>query len=190
VAEPGLAGIFACLSLFMERGMKRTMAVMAAVVLLAACQGAETDDQANARMQTEADSARAAIDAHTQNYARWMVGGNADSIASLYTDNAAWMPPNMATVTGAAAIRDSLTGIFRVWRPATVQFRVVSIAANGPVAVVRGSYAMTGADGSADSGKYMEHWHRVNGQWKIAEEIWNTDTPMAPPPPAPRRRSS
>jgi hypothetical protein len=33
-------------------------------------------------------------------------------------------------------------------------------------------------------GKYLVHWHRVDGKWLIADDIWNLDTPPAPAGPA------
>jgi len=63
---------------------------------------------------------------------------------------------------------------------------------NGPLAIERGTwtYAIP-AQGKTPAmnvaGKFLVHWRKVDGQWLFAEDIWNNDAPMAPPPPAPRR---
>ena len=71
--------------------------------------------------------------------------------------------------------------------------RTASVVANGPIAVERGNWtfdfkpgkgAPPGMGAMTDQGKYLTHWHDVGGQWLMAEDIWNSDTPAAPPPPA------
>ena len=165
--------------------MKRMASLLAVVALAAACQKPETAEQASARMQAESDSAKAAIEQHAANYARWMMGNQVDSMVSEHSDNATMMPPNMAPVTGHDAIRQALTGMMAQGVPSSVHFTVQSVSANGPLAVERGRYHMT-MGAMADSGKYLVHWHRVNGEWKMVDEIWNSD--VAAPPPAPARR--
>ena len=67
-------------------------------------------------------------------------------------------------------------------------------AANGPLGVERGSFtfsakAKPGAPKGVpatinDEGKYLIHWQNVNGQWQMAEIIWNSSKPMMMPAPA------
>ncbi len=58
---------------------------------------------------------------------------------------------------------------------------VVEGAASGDIAYGVGTFTMsgTGADGSewSDQGKYMEVLENVDGEWKIAADIWNSDAP-------------
>ncbi len=169
--------------------MKRMTSLVAVAALLAACQKPETAEQASARMQAESDSAKAAIEQHAANYARWMMGNQVDSMVSEYADNATMMPPNMAPATGRDAIRQALTGMMAQGVPSSVHLAVQSVSANGPLAVERGRYHMTmGSPAVADSGKYLVHWHRINSEWKMVDDIWNSD--VAAPPPAPTRRRS
>ena len=166
---------------------------MAALLAAVACQTAETPEQMRARMQTESDAARAAIEQAMAAFARHVGAGNADSVAALYADNAVLMPPNMAAATGRAAIREAFAGMLSGGAP-TIHFTVQSVVANGPLAVERGRYHLTmpaaaGQPAMADSGKYLVHWHKVGDRWMIQEDVWNSDAPAAPPEPAPRRRS-
>jgi len=40
-----------------------------------------------------------------------------------------------------------------------------------------------------DSGKYIVRWVQQDGQWLMAQDIWNSDLALPPPPaPAPARR--
>jgi ketosteroid isomerase-like protein len=169
-----------------------------AALLFAACQAAETPEQMEARMAAEADSVRAAITAMAENAKRWVQGGHADSLASMYAENARMFFANEPIIEGRAAIQDKYAQFFQMgtwdWSPT-----VLGVVANGPLAVEWGTYTLgfTPAPNAppevramppADTGKYVVHWQRINGQWQIVNDIGNTSMPMAPPP-GQRRRS-
>jgi uncharacterized protein (TIGR02246 family) len=171
----------------------RIRSSIAVLAVLAACQKAETPEQAQARMSAESDSARASIEQNMQAFARHVNAGHADSLAALYADDAVLMPPNMPAATGRAAIQEAFAGMMQ-GGATTIRFAVQSVSANGPLAVERGtySYTMTPAGGGpamADSGKYLVHWHRIAGRWMIVEDAWNSDVAVPEPAPAGRRRS-
>jgi len=78
----------------------------------------------------------------------------------------------------------------------TSQITQESVMANGPLGVDRGTYTFTFTPNKgmenmgvppADTGKYLVHWHKVNGTWQIAELIYNSDLPLPAPAPARRR---
>lgn len=168
--------------------MRARNALAALVLVAAACKPQpETADQANARMSAEGDSAKAQLETMAATYARQLMAGHTDSLAMFYADNAVMMPPNMPTATGKENIRRALAGMFAQGAPTNVGLRVESVSANGPIAVERGRYSMVMGPVS-DSGKYLIHWHRINGEWKMVEEMWNSDLPPQPAAPAPRRR--
>jgi ketosteroid isomerase-like protein len=167
---------------------------------LAACTATETPERMEARMRAESDSARAAITEHAAAMMRWIQNGHADSAAAIYAENARLHPANEPTVTGREAIRRK----FEEWLAMgswTYAIRTMEVVANGPLAVEWGTYVADFTPGPnappgmaamfPDSGKYMVHWHRINGRWMIVDDIGNTSRPMAPPPTAAagRRRS-
>ena len=163
-----------------------------AALTLAACAKTETPEQAQARMQAEADSVRPIVEAAAANWSRWTAAKQSDSIAQLYASDATVMPPNMPSVTGSAGVKAMLDTAFAAGAM-TINFTLGSVTANGPIAVEHGtfrtSFTPTGASAPATSGtgKYMTLWKRTDGQWLIAADIWNDDAPPALPPPARRR---
>jgi len=165
--------------------MRTTRWTAAALLLVAAaCKPpAETAEQMATRMAAEADSARTAIAAQDRRFEAAMAGGWADSLAALYTEDASMMAPNMAGVTGREGIRAAFAPMMQGGK-ATLTLNTVSVVANGPMAVERGTYhfTFTPTRGPAqpDSGKYLVHWHKVNGTWLLADDIWNSDAPMMP----------
>jgi ketosteroid isomerase-like protein len=164
-----------------------------AALALAACAKTETPEQAQARMQTEADSLRPIVEAAGANASRWIAAKQSDSIAQLYATDAAIMPPNMPAVAGRAGVKALFDTAFAAGAM-TLTFTVGSVTANGPMAVEHGtfrtSFTPTGASAPAMSGtgKYLTLWKKTDGQWLIAADIWNDDAPPAPPPAPTRRR--
>ena len=164
----------------------------AAALALAACQTTETPQQMQARIESESQAARTAIEQRATAFGQHVAAGHADSLAMMYAENASVMAPNMPTANGRDAIREMFAGMFRSGS-FQLHIAVDNVVANGPLAVERGRYHLTftpagGGTAVPDSGKYLVHWHRMNGDWKIVDDIWNSSVPMPEPAPAPPRR--
>jgi ketosteroid isomerase-like protein len=157
---------------------------LVALAALLACQPAETEEQMQARLQAESDSARVAIEAANLAFTQHFNAGHMDSVGALYAPNAVVMAPGMPAVSG----RDNIVATMRTM-PAGMNLALETqqVTANGPMAVERGAWTMTvpGAEGAppmVTRGKYLVHWHRIDGQWLLVDDIWNDD---APPPAMP-----
>ena len=144
-------------------------------------------------------SAKQAIDAANAQWPRLTSSGHADSIAEFYAADAGVMPPNMATMKGKEAIRAFFATINSIDPRPTLTLRAVNVVASGPVAVETGRWNWTFPAGAklppgmaaVDSGKYIVRWEQQNGQWRMVDDIWNSDSPLPTPPappPAPARR--
>jgi len=169
----------------------------AVVALMAACQTQQTPQQMQARIDKESDALKQTLAAIGKRWEGWIAAGQADSIANLFTEQGREMPPNEPGVVGRAAIRQ-----FEARNAATMDgkltIRTEAVVANGPVGIERGSYAFegkakpgapTGTPATvSEEGKYLIHWHNVNGQWRVADLIWNGNKPMMMPAPAPRQK--
>jgi len=84
--------------------MRLTRLFTAALVTLAACQKAETPEQAATRMEQESAAARTAIEAQGASFAAHFSAGHGDSVAAFYTENGEILPPNGPAVSGRANI--------------------------------------------------------------------------------------
>jgi ketosteroid isomerase-like protein len=169
----------------------------AAALALAACEGHETAQQMQTRIQQETDAFKQAIAGVPRRWGGWMAAGQADSIAAIFTDQGREMPPNEPAVVGRAAIRR-----YEAQNAAVFDSKLTttseSVAANGPLGVDRGSYtyegrakhgAPKGTPASIrDEGKYLAHWENVNGQWQVVELIWNPNGPMMKPGPSAKKK--
>ena len=167
--------------------------LLAAAVLLGACQSQETPEQLQARIQKESDSLKVAASATAKRWEQWSANGQPDSIASVFADEGRELPPNEPPVVGRAAVK-----LFEARQAATMVGKLTisgeAYTANGPLGVERGSYVFEGKArpgapkgvpaSVSEHGKYMIHWQNTNGQWQIEELIWNSNAPMVPPAPA------
>lgn len=161
------------------------MAVVGSLAVIAACQPvAETAEQAEARMASEAAAARTAIEASNARFVTHFNAGQGDSVAAHYTEDGRVLAPNMPIASGRQAIAAAMGAM----GGATLVLTTESVDANGSLAVERGTYKITltppGAPGPiTDTGKYLVHWRKVGDNWMMANDIWNSDLPAMPEPP-------
>lgn len=166
-----------------RKGM--SMFALGTLAVLAGCQpAAETAEQAEQRVASETAAAKTAIEASNASFVVHFNAGQGDSIAAHYTEDGRVMGPNMPAAVGRAAIAGSMG----MMAGATLALNTESVAANGPMAVERGTYSITLTPPGAtapitDTGKYLVHWHKVGDKWMMVEDIWNSDLPAMPEPP-------
>ena len=164
----------------------RTIPLLVTLMVVAACQRAETPDQAAARIESESQIARGQIEPIIADWERWFAAGQVDSLASILAEDVKILPPNQPAIIGRAN--------WIAWvRPSFAQgdwtedIIMESLVANGPMAVERGRYLLNltpgpnaprGTAAISDTGKYLWHWRRVDDRWRLAQAIWNSDLPV------------
>ncbi|MCH6548145.1 MAG: DUF4440 domain-containing protein, partial [Gemmatimonadetes bacterium] len=107
--------------------------------------------------------------------------GDTLAIANLYAEDGYFMPPNGPRVDGRGAIRSAWAGMFQMPNLSlTFTPTDIVIADAGDMAYDIGTYnlGLDGPDGRIeDNGKYLVVWQKVNGEWKIMADIFNSDIP-------------
>ena len=108
----------------------------------------------------------------------YVVARDFESLVQLYTNDAAFMPPNSPAVHG----REDLLAWFREFPKVTeMEVHADHIEGQGGLAYVLGWYTMTieveGAPGPIkDRGKFIEIRKRQSdGTWPLAADIFNSD---------------
>lgn len=167
----------------------------ALLLAVAGCQPAETSAQMQARMDQESAELREYAMGVERRWEAWTAAGQADSFPTVFMEQGREMPANGKAVVGRQAIREHHAQQASM---GTFNSRITqeSVIANGPLGIDRGTYTFTftpnrGMENMglppADTGKYLVHWHQVNGTWQIADLIYNSDLPLPAPTPARRR---
>jgi uncharacterized protein (TIGR02246 family) len=110
--------------------------------------------------------------------------GDADKLASLYTDDAIAMGPNQPARVGKEAIRGSCRKYFAQFSEENRSL-VEDVRISGNLAVARGTQetrtiSKAGGDSFEDRAKWVSVFQRQpDGSWKILWEIFNSDLPQA-----------
>lgn len=166
---------------------KSLLLLSAAALLLPACQAG--DKPAG---NTAATNGAAAVDSAADEQAirgqvdRWLQlvkAKDAAAIAQLYTDDGAVMPPNGPIGKGHEAIEKTWASLMQTpGIDLTFAPEQITVSQSGDMALDRGTYRLTVApDGKPqqDTGKYVVVWRKVDGTWKAAADIFNSDLPAA-----------
>lgn len=140
--------------------------------------------------QFDAAGVKAKIEADCKAYAQVTLKGDAAAAATYYDENAVLMVCNMPMVKGRASIEKTMTG----WMQSESKLKeftstTISVEGAGDLAVQVGRYFQTyemSGKVIADTGKFVTVWRKqVDGSWKMAYDIWNTDIPAPAVPPEP-----
>ena len=109
-----------------------------------------------------------------QNFEKIFADGNAEGMASLYTSDGMLLPPGAGVQQGSKAIQDFWKMVMDLGIK-RAQLSTVQIEREGEMAVEMGKYKLSGADSQLiDEGKYIVVWKKVNDDWKLHKDIWNT----------------
>jgi uncharacterized protein (TIGR02246 family) len=150
-------------------GVSMAICLSAGIGFSAACQkaSATTDEKA--------------VDQLRQDFNAAYNAGGAAAIANLVTEDTVWMPPGEPAVIGREAVKARYAAQFK---GAVSQFELQpgEIQASCTWAFLRGTYTRTdthrtGGQAKEYKGKYLMIMRKQpDGSWKIARDIWNSDT--------------
>jgi ketosteroid isomerase-like protein len=104
-----------------------------------------------------------------------------DKFMTYWAPDATAYAPGMPAVAGADGIRKAMgemlatPGFSLSW---TASKAVVG--AGGDIGFTAGTYEATSAAGT-EKGKYITNWKKVDGAWKVSDDIFNADTAPAAP---------
>ena len=155
---------------------------IAVVTLVALAAGSHGQPGTAAQSGTPAD--RQAISQIRNQEIASFSSGDVEQLLSLCTDDLVLMPPNEPTLVGKDAVRAWARAMYQEFKiqgsyTSTADLRVV-----GDWAFERMSFKLTltpvgGGAAMEDVGKGFHVYRREGGAWKIALDIWNSDTPVA-----------
>jgi uncharacterized protein (TIGR02246 family) len=126
---------------------------------------------------TQSTEVRDAIAAANENFRTTSKGGDAASMAALYTENGQLLPPNSDFATGQQAIQAFFQAFFDMGIK-EAKLESVEVEGHGDTATEVGKYTLYGEGGQVlDKGKYIVIWKQEDGQWKLHRDIFNSSMP-------------
>jgi uncharacterized protein (TIGR02246 family) len=115
---------------------------------------------------------------------------DAAKVAACYTEDAVWMQPNGPRVNGQKAIEDHVRRLFQDSPSADLELTPLASQVSGELAFIQGQFATSGKGPNGqfvrEKGNYVWILRNVAGEWKIAQDIFNSSEPAPPAPPAPK----
>jgi uncharacterized protein (TIGR02246 family) len=104
-----------------------------------------------------------------------------EAIVGLFAEDGQIMPPNARSVSGREPIAEAWQGILDL---PELEFSfaptAVKVAGSGDMAYVVGTYQLAYQGEEArveDAGKYVDVWEKIDGEWKVVIETYNSDLP-------------
>lgn len=124
----------------------------------------------------------AAIDAITPAFFAAVAARDSMTLGNMYADDAHLLAPNMPRTDGKDAIRHAWVDFMAMpgmELTGTANTKVISEV--GDMVVELGTYIFKWQDKSGkaltDNGKYVTVYKKVNGEWKIIVDTFNSDMP-------------
>lgn len=162
----------------------RLMPLVAAALLISSCDtGKEPADGTSPETAASADPAaeEAAIRVKIAQWLDLIKAKDAAAIAQMYAEDGAFMPPNAPIGKGHPAIEQNWAAMMGTpGFDLTFAPEQIIVSSSGDMALDRGAYRLVVApEGTEqiDTGKYVVVWRKVDGDWKAAADIINSDLP-------------
>lgn len=130
------------------------------------------------------DSAKAAITASNKEFGASFATGDSAKFVSLYTSDGCINPPNMPRMCGSKEINAFFVGGLKEGIK-DIKLTIDEVMGSEAAVAEIGRYeVIMDKNQSVDKGKYIVVWKMVDGKWKMHRDVWNSDNPCPPPPPA------
>lgn len=109
--------------------------------------------------------------------------GDVDQIIEFYAEDAVSMPPGFPISNGKETIEADLRFFFEEFS-LDREFTLVDYEVTGEYATRTGEWTQTltpkaGGDPIVETGRCVLGFKKVDNEWKVAWEIWNTEEPAA-----------
>ncbi len=144
--------------------MKKLSVVALSLIAVAACAPPAAQDSAEIR-------------ALSGEWIAALNAGDVDTLVAMYSQDARVLPPNAELGQGHDAVRASFGGMIDAGLGGTLE--TLELLAAGDVGYHVGTYTLTAEGAEVDRGKFIEAWRRIDGEWKITNDIYNSDLPAA-----------
>ena len=116
--------------------------------------------------------------AMTERWEEALNSGNVEAVVALYSDDARLLPPNAEPGQGRTAVAAEFAAM--VAAGLKIDLQNVDAVVAGDVGYKVGTYTLLAPGGvTVDRGKYIDVWRKVDGQWKITNDIWNSNLPVS-----------
>jgi len=150
-----------------------TLTFAAAALVLTACGGAGTTAEAPPAVDTALE-AEAVLELDLE-WAQRFADRDFAWISSLHAENAVQLPPGYDMLEGREAITAGWEGLATALPGTSWEPVMAKVSSSGDMAYVYGSVSAVDAEGTATPMKYLEVWVKIDGEWKVAADMFNAN---------------
>jgi ketosteroid isomerase-like protein len=119
------------------------------------------------------------IEEKNSEFAKAFITGDSASMVNNYTQDGKLFPPNSAAVIGRPAIA-ALVSQYLKFGIKEFRDETTALYGNEDNLIEEGNYFMGDGKGNTiDKGKYIDIWRKVNGDWKVYSNMFNSSMPAA-----------
>jgi ketosteroid isomerase-like protein len=127
-------------------------------------------------------------------WAKSAAAKDVDATVGYYADDASLLAPNAPIASDKASIRAAWSALLGPDTSLNWQASKVEVARSSDLAYVQGVYQFSTKDAHGkpemDRGKFVEVWKKqADGNWKVVEDIFNTDLPAQKAEPVAARKA-
>ena len=151
--------------------------LVAFIFLLSSCQDKMKENTTEQKVAFNLDSTRKIIEEINNEFEKAFISGDSARMVNQYTQDGKLFPPNSAAVIGSTAIGQLVAQYLKF---GVKEFRdeTTALYGNEDNLVEEGNYFMGDGKGNIiDIGKYIDIWRKVDGNWKVYSNMWNTSMP-------------
>ena len=124
------------------------------------------------------DEMRDVFSSICEQFAKFYNHGDAEGLASLYSEDAKILSPNMDFVEGKNAIQSFWQGALEMGVK-SFKNETVDMDSSGYLGYFVGKYALYSSEHQEiDQGKYVSVLKNIDGKWKVHRDIYNSSIPL------------
>ena len=124
------------------------------------------------------DEVRDAFLSVCQQFEKSFNQGDAEGVASLYSDDAKILPPNMDIVEEKNTIQSYWQGALDMGIK-SFKGELIDMDSSGNLGYFVGKYTLYDNDNQeVDQGKWISVLKNIDGKWKVHRDIFNTSIPL------------
>lgn len=156
--------------------MRRLLSVFTFISLTIACQNQHSEPRSSPDPAStfNLEEAKTIIEERTNQFTAAHISKDTAFLNSCFSEDARVFPPNSNIISGS----ENISELNALWVSYDIhEFVETSSFFYGTeeYLIDEGTYYMTyGKDSIEDTGKYINIWKSVNGEWKIKSNIWNS----------------
>jgi uncharacterized protein (TIGR02246 family) len=129
-------------------------------------------------MAMNSDEVRDAFTSICQQFQKLYNNGDAEGLASLYSEDAKILSPNMDFVEGKNAIQTFWQGALEMGVK-SFKSEIIETDSSGNLGYLVGKYTLYGSENQEiDQGKYISVAKNIDGKWKVHRDIYNSSIPL------------